>query len=230
MQALSATHLSGKSFFERLQQPGRMSVDELDDSLAEARPCAQLLCDKLKLALCFEETRQSSPMCKSMLPNSLPANSLPVLHMPDVEKAWLRPVLYYVSVNYMPRKVLMLSKSEFRTVADLRALWKKCDCRRDAVEAWSQAHSMFLPLARTSADMMSATRLLDWRRFELAAYGTLFELLSDGRSWIAVCNSKSEASGWTFELLDGHVQEFSSKEELELKLNVHCPVFEKVVV
>lgn len=214
------------SLLETIARPGYMSEEELDAALAEARPCAQLLCDRLSLALCFEETAAST-LCKSVLPSD-PGE----MHLPDVEKSWMRPELYYCSLNYLPRPVLAFPKEEYRTVNDLRALWKKYDCRAPAVMSLSQTRSLFLPRSWTETDMLAEDRYtLGLRRCELAAYSTLFSLLSEGNYWLAVCNSKTVTPPQhTFSLLSGCDVRFSCREELELKLHVQCPSFETVLV
>lgn len=215
----------GRSFLEAIARPGDMSEEELDAALAEARPCAQLLCDKLSLALCFEET-VASGLCKSVLPSD-PGE----IHLPDVEKSWMRSELYYCSPNYLPRPVLAFPKEEYRTVNDLCALWKKYDCRAPAVMSLSQTRNLFLPRSWTETDMLDEDcHALGLRRCELAAYSTLFSLLSEGSYWLAVCNSKTIAlPQHTFSLLSGCGIHFSSREELELKLHVYCPSFEMVL-
>ena len=214
-----------RSLLEAIARPGDMSEEELDVALAEARPCAQLLCDRLSLALCFEETA-ASRLCKSVLPGN-PGE----MRVPSVKEIWTRPVLYYCSPIDFPHKVLAFPKAKYRTVNSLRAMLKQCECYESRAELVSETKSLLAPHGCTEAEMLDERLKLNPKRWELVAYSALFSLLTEDNYWLAVCAGPGfdKVTRVRFELLNGHVQKFGSKAELELKLNVCCPSFELLV-
>ena len=214
-----------RSLLEAIARPGDMSEEELDAALAEARPCVQLLCDKLSLALRFEETAASA-LCKSVLPSD--PDKMKTLCL---GKLWIRPMLYYCSTFDIPHKVLAIPKAKYKTVNDLRAMIKQYECYESGVEGMSDMNSLLASESWTEGEMLDERFKLKLKRLELAAYGALFSMLTEDNHWLAVCAGPGfdRATRVRFRLLNGHVQKFGSKEELELKLNVCCPSFELLV-
>lgn len=224
---------NGKSLLEAIAEPWNMSEEELDAALPEARRCAQLLCDKLSLAVCFEETAASG-LCKSVLPSNFE-----VLRLPDSAKyVCIQPVLYYCAIDYMPRKCLALPKGLYKSINSLRNLFRKCNCDAAEVEGVSHAHSMFTPAKILHEDHCCKNSILEYKCCELSAYRSLFKLLSND-DYLVIVPSGVALSGsnnvdflnrrW-FLLLNDHIPPFSFKEELEVKLNIQCPYFERIKV
>lgn len=108
---------------------------------------------------------------------------------------------------------------------------KQCECYESRAELVSETKSLLAPHGCTEAEMLDERLKLNPKRWELVAYSALFSLLTEDNYWLAVCAGPGfdKATRVRFELLNGHVQKFGSKAELELKLNVCCPSFELLV-
>lgn len=193
---------------------------ELDEKLAEAKDCAQVICDRLDLALTFEKSVHELAVSSSYnwLSGDLRDNAI-----------YVRPALWKVSSVQQPCKVCAFPRGEYKTFDDIRALSApRGSFLPDMFEARSRMRDL-LPLERLDPVLSAEGLARARKRHELSTYRLLFSLLQNKGWWIFV-SSLSVARGLCMDLLDGTLPKFASLEELKLKLEVHCPEFKGVAL
>ena len=196
-----------------------LGADELDRELAEAKDCAQVICDRLGLALAFEKSVHEL----AVSPDSCWYSG----DLRDVETVYVRPALWKVSSVQQPCKVCAFPKGEYKTFDDVRKLLAPRGSHLpDTLEPLSRMRDL-LPLERFDSALSAEGLARARKRHELSTYELLFGLLQNDGWWIFV-PSLSVARGLRLDLLDGMLPKFGSKEELVLKLEVHSPQFKEV--
>lgn len=196
----------------------KLELDELDEKLAEAKSCAQVICDRLGLALTFEKSVHELAVSSGCvwLSGDLRDNAV-----------YVRPALWKVSTVQQPCKVCAFPKGEYKMFDDIRDLSApRGSLLPDMLETRSRMRDL-LPLERLDPTLSAEGLACARKRHELSTYELLFSLLQNRGWWIFV-PSLSVARGLRMDLLDGTLPKFSSKEELVLKLEVHCPSFVEV--
>jgi hypothetical protein len=194
---------------------------ELDEKLAEAKDCAQVICDRLGLALAFEKSVHELAVASNGVWYSG--------DLRDVEAVYVKPALWKVSSVQQPCKVCAFPKGKYKTFDDIRDLAAtRGSFLPDMFETLSRMRDL-LPLERLDPVLSAEGRARARKRHELSTYRLLFSLLQNNGWWIFV-PSLSVASGLRLDLLDGTLPKFASLEELKLKLEVHCPEFKEVAL
>ena len=196
-----------------------LEADELDKELAEAKDCAQVICDRLGLALAFEKSVHELAVSSDSCWYSG--------DLRDVETVYVRPALWKVSSVQQPCKVCAFPKGKYKTFDDIRDLAaSRASFLPDMFETLSRMRDL-LPLERFDPALSAEGLVRAKKRHELSTCRLLFGLLQNKSWWIFV-PSLSVARGLRLDLLDGMLPKFGSKEELVLKLEVHCPQFKEV--
>lgn len=185
---------------------------ELDEKLAEAKACAQVICDRLGLALAFEKSVHELAVASNY--NWYGGD------LRDEGTIYVRPVLWKVSPVQQPCKVCAFPKSKYKTFNDIRDLAAtRGSFLPDMFETLSRMRDL-LPLERLDPALSAEGLARAKKRHELSTYRLLFGLLQNKGWWIFVPSS-SVARGLRLDLLDGTLPKFASLEELKLKLEVH---------